>query len=171
MPKKGNIYHQYTPNVSINLPHMDPSWVMSSPDLSLRGPRFGGALDDAARMFCEAFDLELTPERFVESLGLQWENSGRFMGKPWENGFPWENSENHGKTMGQAFRKVLMHRNFTMVFLGDFHGKRSGKLAVSQESHGQIIRTKWGKIMCQWRFTGQMNPLYPIKWCLHVSTK
>ena len=22
----GNIYHQYTPNVSINLPYMDPSW-------------------------------------------------------------------------------------------------------------------------------------------------
>ena len=24
----GNIYHQYTPNVSINLPYMDPSWVI-----------------------------------------------------------------------------------------------------------------------------------------------
>ena len=22
----GNIYHKYTPNVSINLPYMDPSW-------------------------------------------------------------------------------------------------------------------------------------------------
>ena len=24
----GNIYHEYTPNASINLPYMDPSWVM-----------------------------------------------------------------------------------------------------------------------------------------------
>jgi len=34
--------------------------------LATIGPRFGGALDDAARMFCEAFDLKLTPEKFVE---------------------------------------------------------------------------------------------------------
>lgn len=36
-----------------------------------RGPRFGGALDDAARMFCEALDLQLSPETFVQKLGVE----------------------------------------------------------------------------------------------------
>lgn len=31
-----------------------------------RGPRFGGALDDAARMFCDAYEQKLSPEAFVE---------------------------------------------------------------------------------------------------------
>eukprot|EP00434_Breviolum_minutum_P003634 symbB.v1.2.003200.t1/scaffold166.1/size289592/2 len=34
--------------------------------LATIGPRFGGALDDAARMFCEALDLQLSPETFVQ---------------------------------------------------------------------------------------------------------
>ena len=36
---------------------------------AIKGPRFGGALDDAARMFCEALDLQLSPENFVQKLG------------------------------------------------------------------------------------------------------
>lgn len=31
------------------------------------GPRFGGAIDDAARYFKDAFDKNLTPYEFVES--------------------------------------------------------------------------------------------------------
>jgi ATP citrate (pro-S)-lyase len=32
------------------------------------GPRFGGALDDAAAKFCEAFDKGLSPDEFVETM-------------------------------------------------------------------------------------------------------
>ena len=40
-----------------------------------KGPRFGGALDDAARMFCEALDLQLSPETFVQKLGVEMSRS------------------------------------------------------------------------------------------------
>ena len=61
-----------------------------------RGPRFGGALDDAARMFCEAFDLQLTPEKFVERLGRMGRGPpGKTTGKTVGN---WRF---HGKTMGK----------------------------------------------------------------------
>eukprot|EP00438_Fugacium_kawagutii_P012450 Skav232878 [mRNA] locus=scaffold1432:67828:93143:- [translate_table: standard] len=51
----------------------DRDW---SPSGAPSGPRFGGALDDAARMFCDAFDLKLSPEKFVESLGAERLNDG-----------------------------------------------------------------------------------------------
>ena len=35
------------------------------------GPRFGGAIDDAARMFKSAFDRELTPQQFVDECKAQ----------------------------------------------------------------------------------------------------
>jgi len=35
------------------------------------GPRFGGAIDDAARCFKEAYDKKLTPEAFVEGMKSQ----------------------------------------------------------------------------------------------------
>ena len=57
----------------------------------LRGPRFGGALDDAARMFCEAFDLKLTPEKFVERLGFPWDFYGKTLGKSGKWGNTLEN--------------------------------------------------------------------------------
>ena len=35
------------------------------------GPRFGGALDEAARQFSEAFDKNMSPKEFVDSMAKQ----------------------------------------------------------------------------------------------------
>ena len=39
------------------------------------GPRFGGALDDAAKMFTKAYDMKLTPQQFV----TETRNSGKLI--------------------------------------------------------------------------------------------
>merc|ERR1719297_24752 len=39
------------------------------------GPRFGGALDDAARMFTAAYDEKLSPQQFV----TETRNSGKLI--------------------------------------------------------------------------------------------
>ena len=38
------------------------------------GPRFGGAIDGAAEMFSNAYDMGLTPIQFVEEMKAKGEN-------------------------------------------------------------------------------------------------
>lgn len=42
--------------------------LLFAPGLLTIGPRFGGAIDDAARYFKDAHDRNLTPYEFVESM-------------------------------------------------------------------------------------------------------
>jgi len=61
-------------------------------------------LDDAARMFCEAFDLKLTPEKFVERLGFPWDFHGKMV-------------IFHGKIV-IFHRKMVIFRGKMVIFYG-----------------------------------------------------
>ena len=100
-------------------------------------------MDDAARMFCEAFDLKLTPEKFVERLGFPWDFYGKMVI------FHWKIVMFHGKMVIFHGKIVIFHGKM-VIFYGKTIGKpcESGDLRrISPWNMAMFVGKKRGKLI------------------------